>query len=77
MPRSELSRIRHKTDQGGHYTIPEFQNQAKKLNLKLSMSRRGNCWDNAPQESIYGHMKQEINIAIDIESIGSFSELER
>ena len=24
------------------------------------MSRRGNCWDNAPQESLYGHMKDEI-----------------
>ena len=25
------------------------------------MSRRGNCWDNAPQESFFGHMKDEIN----------------
>lgn len=25
------------------------------------MSRRGNCWDNAPQESFLGHMKNEIN----------------
>jgi len=25
-----------------------------------SMSRRGNCWDNAPQESFFGHMKDEI-----------------
>ena len=25
-----------------------------------SMSRRGNCWDNAPQESFYGHMKDEL-----------------
>ena len=24
------------------------------------MSRRGNCWDNAPQESLFGHMKDEI-----------------
>jgi len=24
------------------------------------MSRRGNCWDNAPQESFFGHMKDEI-----------------
>jgi transposase InsO family protein len=27
------------------------------------MSRRGNCWDNAPQESFFGHMKDEINIS--------------
>ena len=25
------------------------------------MSRRGNCWDNAPQESFFGHMKDEID----------------
>ena len=25
-----------------------------------SMSRRGNCWDNAPQESFFGHMKDDI-----------------
>ena len=25
------------------------------------MSRRGNCWDNAPQESFFGHMKDEIS----------------
>ena len=24
------------------------------------MSRKGNCWDNAPQESFFGHMKDEI-----------------
>jgi len=26
------------------------------------MSRRANCWDNAPQESFFGHMKDEIHI---------------
>ena len=26
------------------------------------MSRRGNCWDNAPQESFFGHFKDEANI---------------
>ncbi|MGL5054684.1 MAG: IS3 family transposase, partial [Fusobacteriaceae bacterium] len=28
--------------------------------INQSMSRRGNCWDNAPQESFFGHMKDEI-----------------
>ena len=27
------------------------------------MSRRANCWDNAPQESFYGHMKDEVDIS--------------
>ena len=26
------------------------------------MSRKGNCWDNAPQESFFGHMKDEIDV---------------
>ena len=30
------------------------------------MSRRGNCWDNAPQESFFGHMKDEIKDKISI-----------
>jgi transposase InsO family protein len=26
------------------------------------MSRKGTCWDNAPQESFYGHMKDKIDL---------------
>lgn len=40
-------------DQGAHYTSPTYQKLVKKLNLGQSMSRRGNCWDNAPQESFF------------------------
>ena len=49
------------SDQGAHYTSPRFQKLLKSKNLGQSMSRRGNCWDNAPQESFFGHMKDEIN----------------
>ena len=49
------------SDQGSHYTSPTFQKLLKSYNLGQSMSRRGNCWDNAPQESFFGHMKDEIN----------------
>lgn len=49
------------SDQGSHYTSPIFQKLLKKNNLGQSMSRRGNCWDNAPQESFFGHMKDEID----------------
>ena len=41
------------SDQGFHYTNPIFQKKVKKLGLRQSMSRRGNCWDNAPQESFF------------------------
>lgn len=50
------------SDQGVHYTHPEFQKAVRKLGLRQSMSRRGNCWDNAPQESFFGHFKDEASI---------------
>ena len=50
------------SDQGAHYTSPIFQKLVKKYGLGQSMSRRGNCWDNAPQESFFGHFKDETYI---------------
>lgn len=50
------------SDQGVHYTSPVFQKLVKKHKLGQSMSRRGNCWDNAPQESFFGHFKDEAYI---------------
>ncbi len=52
-------RIVH-SDQGCHYTSYSFVNILKDKCLRQSMSRRGNCWDNAPQESFFGHMKDHI-----------------
>jgi transposase InsO family protein len=48
------------SDQGCHYTSKKFRQIVSDSNLRQSMSRRGNCWDNAPQESFFGHMKDEI-----------------
>ncbi|MEN1986297.1 IS3 family transposase [Paenibacillus hubeiensis] len=48
------------SDQGCHYTSPQYQKLLKKKGLGQSMSRRGNCWDNATQESFYGHMKDHV-----------------
>ena len=48
------------SDQGCHYTSIRFMALVQNLGLQQSMSRRGNCWDNAPQESFYGHMKDEL-----------------
>lgn len=50
------------SDQGFHYTSPTFQTLVKRYKLGQSMSRRGNCWDNAPQESFFGHFKDEAYI---------------
>lgn len=51
------------SDQGCHYTSYSFIQILKDKKLRQSMSRRGNCWDNAPQESFFGHMKDEINLS--------------
>ena len=48
------------SDQGCHYTSYAFIQKMKDAEFVQSMSRRGNCWDNAPQESFFGHMKDEI-----------------
>ena len=47
------------SDQGILYFTDDFQAAVKDRNLLQSMSRRGNCWDNAPQESFFGHFKDE------------------
>lgn len=48
------------SDQGCHYTSSAFIEKLKDSEFVQSMSRKGNCWDNAPQESFFGHMKDEI-----------------
>lgn len=59
------------SDQGSHYTSPRYQKLLKKYGLDQSMSRRGNCWDNAPQESFFGHFKDEV----DYKSCNTLNEL--
>ena len=49
------------SDQGCHYTSNAFISKLRDASFVQSMSRKGNCWDNAPQESFFGHMKDEIS----------------
>lgn len=51
------------SDQGCHYTSNKFRELVESTGLGQSMSRRGNCWDNAPQESFFGHMKDELQVS--------------
>ena len=51
------------SDQGCHYTSCSFIQLVKDKGLRQSMSRKGNCWDNAPQESFFGHMKDEVDLS--------------
>ena len=50
------------SDQGGHYTSKRYQDILKSKGISQSMSRRGNCLDNAPIESFFGHMKDEVDL---------------
>ena len=51
------------SDQGIHYKAYSLQQLLKDKGLRQSMSRKANCWDNAPKESFYGHMKDEIDLS--------------
>ena len=61
------------SDQGCHYTSKAFIQKLRDESFVQSMSRKGNCWDNAPQESFFGHMKDEI--ADEISKCDSFEEV--
>ncbi len=54
------------SDQGCHYTSCSFIQLIKDKGLRQSMSRRGNCWDNSPQESFFGRMKDHIKKKLEL-----------
>jgi putative transposase len=45
------------SDRGSQYCSHEFQNALRIWQMRSSMSRKGNCWDNAPTESFWGRLK--------------------
>lgn len=47
------------SDQGYQYSSHTYFILTKEYNITPSMSRRGNCWDNAPMENFFGHLKEE------------------
>jgi len=50
----------HHSDRGSQYCSKEFQNLLKRHGMLCSMSRRGDCWDNAPMESFFHTLKTEL-----------------
>jgi transposase InsO family protein len=50
----------HHSDRGSQYCSYEFAKLLDRFNMKASMSRKGNCYDNAPMESFWGTMKNEL-----------------
>ena len=51
--------IQH-SDQGSQYCADEYRNILRQRGIQESMSRKGNCYDNAPMESFWGTLKQEL-----------------
>jgi putative transposase len=50
----------HHSDRGSQYCSHEYQSLLKQFGLDVSMSGTGNCFDNAPMESFWGIIKQEL-----------------
>jgi len=50
----------HHSDRGSQYCSHEYRNLMDRFGLKMSMSGKGNCYDNAPMESFWGTLKQEL-----------------
>jgi len=50
----------HHSDRGSQYCSHDFRNILEQYDITASMSRKGNCYDNAPMESFWGTLKQEL-----------------
>ncbi len=57
--RRPLPGLIHHSDRGSQYCSHEFQKQLADYGMLASMSRKGNCWDNAPSESFFNSLKNE------------------
>src|SRR3954452_22409725 len=50
----------HHADRGSHYAAGDYRNIPQAAAITPSMSRKPNCWDNAPMESVFGTLKSEL-----------------
>lgn len=50
----------HHSDRGSQYCARDYQKLLRQFGMKASMSRKGDCWDNAPMESFWGTLKNEL-----------------
>jgi putative transposase len=58
--RRPLPGCMHHSDRGSQYAAGDYQKQLAKYGMVCSMSRKGNCWDNAPMESFFHSLKTEL-----------------
>lgn len=57
--RPKATELLHHSDQGSQYTSEAFQELLAEHGIQCSMSRSGNCWDNAAMESFFSTLKTE------------------
>src|SRR5689334_19704984 len=51
----------HHSDRGVQYAAHEYRKRLRQHGMLCSMSRKGDCWDNAPMESFFGSLKTELD----------------
>lgn len=62
--RTLQGRLMHHTDRGVQYVSQAYVSRLRQCGIQRSMSRKGNCWDNAPAESFFSSLKMELpNVA--------------
>ncbi|MFM8438081.1 MAG: IS3 family transposase [Candidatus Kapaibacterium sp.] len=61
-PKQAIARLFH-SDQGVQYASKPFRHMLERFAITPSMSRKGNCWDNAPTESFFKTLKEETGLA--------------
>ena len=57
--RGKPDNLLYHSDQGSHYTSRNFSQLLWRYQIKQSLSRRGNCWDNSPMERFFRSLKTE------------------
>jgi putative transposase len=57
--RGKPANLLYHSDQGSHYTSRNFRQLLWRYQIKQSLSRRGNCWDNSPMERFFRSLKTE------------------
>lgn len=62
VPKEQRKKLMIHSDQGFQYTHESFRKLLQETGVTQSMSRRGNCLDNAPIESFFGHLKDLLNL---------------
>lgn len=57
--RDPVSGLMHHSDRGSQYAGSDYQTLLEQWGIEVSMSRKGNCWDNAVMERFFGSLKSE------------------